>query len=180
MVWSGLCIYWANAEYGLPQAWIEALGLQYKLAEGISWHWPFAFVFTINGILYLAFLLKTHHWRFLFPEPGDLKNALLVTAHDFKLIKNAPPIHGKYNSAQKLAYFTVFFFGVIMVATGFAIYKPTQLHWLTGIFGGYTLARYIHLYVTLALVLFFFVHIAQVIRAGWNKGRAMVTGVEKK
>jgi thiosulfate reductase cytochrome b subunit len=180
MVWSGLCIYWANPEYGMPQEWLDALGLQFKLAEGLSWHWPFAFIFTVNGILYSIFLLSTRHWRFLFPNPADFKDALLVAAHDFHLLKQAPATNGKYNAAQKLAYFFVFLFGVLMVGTGFAIYKPTQLNWLLKLFGGYTVARYIHFYITIAFILFFCIHIAQVIRAGWNNFRAMVTGLEKK
>lgn len=156
MTWSGLCIYWANADYGIPQTWLDALGLQFRLAQGLSWHWPFAVIFTINGFFYFLFLLFTGHWQHL-------------------IISST-----KYNPTQRLAYFIVFLFGVIMVGTGFAIYKPTQLNWLLTLFGGYTIARYLHFYVTLALVLFFIVHVIQVIRAGWNTFRAMITGLENK
>jgi len=33
---------------------------------------------------------------------------------------------------------------VVSVVTGFAIYKPTQLSWLTALFGGFQAARYWH------------------------------------
>jgi thiosulfate reductase cytochrome b subunit len=49
---------------------------------------------------------------------------------------------------------------------------------LTGILGGYEWARAEHFALTAGYVLFFLVHIAQVIRAGWNNFRAMVTGYE--
>jgi hypothetical protein len=62
--------------------------------------------------------------------------------------------------------------------TGLAIYKPVQLGWLTWLLGGYEAARVEHFVLTLGYVLFFVVHISQVIRAGWNNFRAMVTGYE--
>jgi thiosulfate reductase cytochrome b subunit len=179
MVWSGLCIYWANAVYVLPRHWLKAVGIEYSLGKGLAWHWAFAVVFTINGILYFSFLLISGHWRYLTPKISDLRNALLVAAHDLHLTKQAPPIDKKYNSAQKLAYFSVSILGVLLVLTGFSIYKPTQLNWLLQLLGGYSSARFIHFYATVAIVLFFFVHIAQVIRAGWNNFRAMISGVEK-
>ena len=67
-------------------------------------------------------------------------------------------------------------------ATGFhpylAIYKPTQLAWLTGLLGGYAWARAEHFTLAVGYVLFFVIHITQVVRAGWNNFRAMVTGYE--
>jgi hypothetical protein len=40
------------------------------------------------------------------------------------------------------------------------------------------MARLEHFALTIGYVLFFVIHIAQVIRAGWNNFRAMVIGVE--
>ena len=62
--------------------------------------------------------------------------------------------------------------------TGLAIYKPTQFSWLIGLLGGYRAARFEHLWLALGYVLFFLIHIVQVIRAGWNNFRAMVGGYE--
>ncbi len=179
MVWSGLCIYWADAVYVLPRSWLNAIGLQSSLGKGLAWHWAFAVVFSINGILYLTFLFFSGHWRYVIPKKSDFRNALLVAAHDLRLTKTAPLIDKKYNSAQKLAYFSVSILGTLLIVTGFAIYKPTQLSWLIQLLGGYGSARFIHFYSTVAIVLFFFVHIAQVARAGWNQFRAMITGLEK-
>jgi len=49
---------------------------------------------------------------------------------------------------------------------------------LTDLLGGYQWARFEHFALTVGYVLFFVVHIVQVIRAGWNNLRAMVTGYE--
>src|SRR5256885_8185436 len=37
--------------------------------------------------------------------------------------------------------------GALAVLTGFAIYKPTQLSWLTALFGGFQAARYWHFWI---------------------------------
>ena len=70
--------------------------------------------------------------------------------------------------------------GAGSLLTGLAIYKPTQFAWLVGLLGGYeTLAQlWEHFLLVIGYVLFFVVHIAQVIKAGWNNFRAMVTGYE--
>jgi thiosulfate reductase cytochrome b subunit len=62
------------------------------------------------------------------------------------------------------------------VVTGLAIYKPAQLSWLASLLGGYQVARWEHFLLMMGLVGFFFMHIAQVIRAGWDNFRSMVAG----
>jgi thiosulfate reductase cytochrome b subunit len=68
--------------------------------------------------------------------------------------------------------------GLLMLLTGLAIYKPAQLYWLCAMLGGYEWARAEHFIITILFVLFFAVHIIQVILAGWNNFRGMVTGFE--
>jgi thiosulfate reductase cytochrome b subunit len=68
--------------------------------------------------------------------------------------------------------------GAGSLVTGLAIYKPTQVAWLTNLLGGYAWARTEHFGLTIGYVLFFVIHIGQVIQAGWNNFRAMVTGYE--
>jgi thiosulfate reductase cytochrome b subunit len=59
-----------------------------------------------------------------------------------------------------------------------AIYKPVQFSLVTTLLGGYPMARFFHFWLTVGYCLFFLVHIVQVVRAGWNNFRAMVTGYE--
>lgn len=68
--------------------------------------------------------------------------------------------------------------GAMMLLTGLAIYKPTQLHLLTSSLGGYEMARWLHFWTTMGFLGFFAVHIVQVVLAGWNNFRAMVSGYE--
>jgi len=68
--------------------------------------------------------------------------------------------------------------GLGSLLTGLAIYKPVQFGWLTRLLGGYEAARIEHFVLTIGYVLFFIVHVAQVVRAGWNNFRSMVAGFE--
>ena len=49
---------------------------------------------------------------------------------------------------------------------------------ITWLLGGYEAARLEHFLLTIGYFLFFVVHITQVVKAGWNNFRAMVTGFE--
>ncbi len=188
MIWSGLLIYWANAVYGFwifgyeifhffPPWFYEALGIPFRLAEGISLHFFFMWLFAANGIIYVLYTIFSGEWRAIVPVPGSFKRAILVTLHDMKIVKKLPP-QGKYNDAQRIAYTSVILMGAGSVITGLAIYKPLQLAWLTTLLGGYEWARWMHFWLTIFFVLFFVVHVIQVILAGWNNFRSMVTGYQ--
>ena len=42
------------------------------------------------------------------------------------------------------------------------------------------MARFEHFWLTMGYLAFFVIHIAQVVRAGWNNFQSIVTGVELK
>ena len=188
MIWSGMLIYWANPVYGIrlfgyelfnffPQWFYDTLGIPFRLAEGIQLHFFFMWLFTINGVVYVIYTIASGEWRAILPVPGSFKRALLVTLHDLKIVKNLPP-QGKYNDAQRIAYTSVILMGAGSVITGLAIYKPLQLAWLTALLGGYEWARWLHFWLTMLFVLFFLVHVFQVILAGWSNFRSMIAGYE--
>lgn len=188
MLWSGLWIYWANDIYrvGLgsftlfkffPEGFYRAFGLSYSLAKGMAWHFFFMWFFAINGVVYVAYTLISGEWRHLVPNRQSFREAILVGLHDFGLWKGHLP-QRKYNGAQQIAYTSVILMGFGSLVTGLAIYKPTQFSWLTALLGGYMMARWEHFLLAAGFVLFFVIHVAQVIRAGWNNFRAMVSGCE--
>jgi thiosulfate reductase cytochrome b subunit len=188
MIWSGLLIYWANDVYRIgfgdmtfvrffPDAFYEALNLGHRLAEGMAWHFTFMWLFVLNGLAYVSYTICSGEWRHLFPNRHTPREAWHVVLHDLGLRKAALP-PAKFNGAQRLAYTGVILMGAGSVVTGLAIYKPTQLAWLTNLLGGYTWARAEHFALTVGYVVFFVIHLAQVVRAGWNNFRAMVTGYE--
>lgn len=188
MIWSGLLIYWANDVYRLgwgdttilkffPDSFNKALNIPYRLAEGMSLHFFFMWLFAFNGFLYVLYLVFSKEWKLIFPNRRSLKEAWQVLLHDLH-IKKGLPVQQKYNAAQRIAYTGVIIMGLLMLLTGLAIYKPTQLHFLCALLGGYEWARAEHFIITILFCVFFLVHILQVILAGWNNFRAMVAGFE--
>lgn len=189
MIWSGTLIYWANDEYKLhlgdlqlfkfyPPGFYKALNIPFRLAEGMAWHFAFMWLFFINGFLYVIYTAVSGEWRYLLPNRKAFKEAWQVLLHDLHLSKKPLP-EKKFNGAQQIAYSSIIVMGIGSVVTGLAIYKPTQLHWITALCGGYEAARLLHFILTIGYCLFFLVHIAQVFRAGWNNFRSMVTGLER-
>jgi thiosulfate reductase cytochrome b subunit len=188
MLWSGLLIYWANDVYRIrigrrtvfaffPDRFFTALGVPYRLAEGMSLHFFFMWLFALNGVLYVGYTIVSGEWRFLVPNRHSVREAIQVTLHDLGLRKPAPPPR-KFNGAQQIVYTGVILMGAASLVTGLAIYKPVQLAWLSAALGGYAATRVIHFSLAVGYVLFFVVHMAQVARAGWNNFRSMVTGYE--
>ncbi|WPU94769.1 cytochrome b/b6 domain-containing protein [Mucilaginibacter sabulilitoris] len=188
MIWSGLLIYWANDEYQISisghtffhffsQRFYDVLKIPHRLSEGMAFHFLFMWFFTLNGIFYTFYTLISGEWRSLWPQKSSFREAWLVLLHDLHISKCAPP-QGKYNAAQRIAYSAIILMGAGSVLTGLAIYKPVQLSWLTWVMGGYHLARIWHFLLTLGYVLFFIIHIVQVILAGWNNFGSVVSGFE--
>ncbi|MBS1513347.1 MAG: cytochrome b/b6 domain-containing protein [Bacteroidetes bacterium] len=188
MIWSGLLIYWANDIYRIgwgdktvlkffPDSFYKALHITHRLAEGMSLHFVFMWLFAFNGLIYVLYLLFSKEYRLIFPNKKSLKEAWLVILHDLHIKKGLPP-QKKYNAAQRLAYTGVIIMGLGSLLTGLAIFKPVQLYWLCTMLGGYDWARIEHFTLTILFCLFFFVHIIQVILAGWNNFAAMIRGFE--
>ena len=125
----------------------------------------------------MAYLLLSGEWRFLVPQRRSFREAWQVVLAGLRLRKNAPE-QTKYNSAQRFAYTGVTLMGGASLVTGLAIYKPTQVHYLTTLLGGYEWARWEHFWLTIGFCLFFLVHVLQVALAGWNTFRGMVSGYE--
>jgi len=188
MIWSGLLIYWANDVYTItifghtfvrffPQWFYDTLHIPQRLSEGMAFHFLFMWFFALNGLCYVLYTLITGDWRQLWPNRYSLKEACQVLLHDLRIRKTAPP-QGKYNAAQRIAYSAIILMGAGSVFTGLAIYKPVQFYWLVWLMGGYHLARIWHFMLTIGYVLFFMVHVVQVVLAGWNNFRSAVAGFE--
>jgi len=186
MVWSGLRIYWAEDVYAFgiggwqwfaffPEWFYQLLDLDRHLARGMAFHFVFGWLFVLNGLGYVVYLAWSREWRHLIPDRQTWREAGQVLLHDLRLRRSAPP-QGKYNAAQRVSYTIVLAMTAVLVLSGFAIYKPTQLHPLPLLFGGYQGARLVHFTMTIGVSGFFLIHLLQVARAGWNNLRSMITG----
>lgn len=197
MIWSGLLIYWNDSDNAyhhphrvyrvgighftlfrfFPDWFYKWLRVPYHVTQGLGYHFFFMWIFALNGLAWVLYTAISGEWRFLLPQKQSLREAIQVTLVDLHLRKGLPE-QTKYNAAQRIAYTSCIVMGAGMLLTGFAIYKPTQAHWLTSLLGGYEMARWLHFWITMMFLGFFFVHVAQVVLAGWNNFRAMVSGLE--
>jgi thiosulfate reductase cytochrome b subunit len=178
MIWSGTLIYWAHDAYvKIPEAVAERLHIGFRLAEGMAWHFAFAWLFALNGLAYVLYTAFSGEWRYLVPNRHSWREAIHVVLHDLRLRKDPPP-RRKFNGAQQFAYSAIILAGFGSLITGLAIYKPTQFAWLTMLLGGYPAARLWHFLLTVGYLAFFMLHITLVIKTGWNNFRSMITGYE--
>ncbi len=187
MIASGLQIYMGYRHFGLRGAplplpnpldgkSIPAWGrLGGWLAGGLNWHFALAWPFVLTGLLYVGFLAMTGEWRALAFSPRDIRPAIQMQLYYLRLRKDHPP-QGKHNALQKAAYSSIIVLGAISALSGFAIYKPVQLAWLTGLFGGYELARYWHFVAVWLFIGFTLLHVALVFLVDPASLRAMITG----
>jgi len=163
---------------GFP-AWATLPGPQW-LAMGRLWHFFFAWLFVINGLLFWTYIFARGHLSDLLPTKADLAHLPREILDHIRLKFPKGEAAKRYNALQKLAYFfVIFILGPLVVLTGLTM-SPTMdsafpgLLWL---FGGRQTARTIHFICAFSFLGFFIVHIVMVILSGtWNNLRSMITG----
>ena len=157
----------------------------------LHYHFTFAWVFLINGLVYVGWNLYTKHFRNqMWPSRTDLTVAQVRTelrdhlrwrsrTHASDGLPRAQS-RGSYGSLQKMSYlFVIFVYVPLMILTGIA-QSPgftAAMPWLLDLFGGRQSARTLHTIGTVALVLFVAVHVLEIAAAGFfAKVRSMLIG----
>lgn len=148
------------------------------LGTGRVVHFFFAWLLAGTLLTWFVFsLFNGHLWKDLVPRVRDLR---ALPRDVWNHLRFRFEHHREYNVLQKLSYFSVLFVALpLMFATGLSMSPGTNAlaPWMLDLFGGRQTARTIHFAVMLALVLFFFVHVAMVMLAGpINELRSMITG----
>ncbi len=160
--------------------WMMIPGAQW-LSMARSWHFFFAWIFVINGLLFVLYAIGSRHLtRDLAPTRGELRG-IGASLREHLRFRHAQGEEAKrYNVLQKLAYLIVIF-GLLPLAIlmGFAL-SPWLNALLAGwvdVVGGRQSARTLHFIVAWLLVAFVAIHVFQVIVTGlWNNLRSMITG----
>ncbi|WP_025658452.1 cytochrome b/b6 domain-containing protein [Rhizobium sp. IBUN] len=166
---------------GFP-AWITLPSYQ-DLATGRRWHFFFAWLFVVNGLVYLGYGLLTRHFRRdLLPTTDELAPAHLaqeIVDHARLRFPRGEKAR-RYNVLQKLTYLLVIFVALpLMIATGLSMSPGFDAFapWLIDLFGGRQSARTLHFITASSLVAFVVVHVAMVLVSGvFNNMRSMITG----
>ena len=176
--------------YSSPPDWVYnhiSLGPG-MLGVALRLHWLCAYLFMLNGLVYVAGLVMGGGWRSLLPRTADLRDALKMiryyTGLPFAWLARRTRLHPrfntKYNALQRIAYFSIPVAGFLSLATGWAIHKPMQLYWLAAIFGGYDKARIWHFWLMWLFVVFVVPHVILVLADGWDTLRSMIVGWSMK
>ncbi len=166
---------------GFP-AWLTIPSVRF-LALGRRWHFFFAWLFALNGALYIASaVLSGHLRRDLAPTASQLapRHILADIWNHMRLRFPKGEDARHYNVLQKGAYLGVVLVLLpLMILTGMTMSPTldTAFPWLLDLFGGRQSARSIHFIVASLIVLFFVVHMIMVVLAGpLNEIRSMITG----
>jgi thiosulfate reductase cytochrome b subunit len=164
---------------GFP-SWATLPGPQ-SLALGRQWHFTFAWIFAINGTLYLLWTLLSRHFsRDLAPTGSDWRG-IGRSIIDHAKFKHP---HGeeatRYNILQKLVYLVVILVfgpGIVLMGLAMSPNMDSVLGWLVDLVGGRQSARTIHFIIAFGFIAFVLIHVFQVLVSGvWNQLRSMITG----
>src|ERR1700736_2764974 len=150
MVMSGWQIYNASPLFNFTFS--RSITLGDWLGGALLWHFAAMWILMVNGLVYLALGLASGRFR---------KKLLPITPSgvitDAKAALTGKLSHddlSRYNYVQKLLYAGIIVVGVLIVLSGLSIWKPVQLQYLTALFGGYDIARYVHFICMAAIVAF--------------------------
>ena len=168
-----------TTERGFP-SWITLPATQ-NLSAGRNWHFLFAWIFVLNGALYLGYGFLTGQSKFRLIPSGDQFRHFGASLWQH-LTFNFPQGQEakRYNVLQKLTYLIVIAVLIpvqvlagLTMSPGMNAFAP----FLLDLFGGRQSARTVHFVIAGLLVLFVIVHVVMVVVSGLsNNMRAMITG----
>jgi thiosulfate reductase cytochrome b subunit len=166
-------------ERGFP-SWLTLPGDRW-LAMGRRWHFFFAWVFVINGLLYLGYSIASRHLtRDLVPGVKEWRTVGQSIKDHLRFRHPTGEAARHYNVLQKITYLIVVFVLLpLVVLMGLAMSPWLNSLWpgWVDLVGGRQSARTLHFVAAWALVAFVLIHVFEVIISGvWNNLRSMITG----
>lgn len=125
------------------------------LGAAIAWHLAAMWLLVLNGLIYVVWSLASGHYKKLLPirPRALLRDLRAALSFDLKHER------GVYNAVQKLLYVGVLFAALVAVLSGLAIWKPVQLWFLSDLFGGYVVSRFVHFFAMTGICLFILIHL---------------------
>jgi thiosulfate reductase cytochrome b subunit len=165
------------APRGFP-SWATIPSYQ-DLATGRRWHFFFAWILALNGLVYFGNLFARRHIRDFWPSFADLREIPHAIIEHARLRFPKGDAALRYNVLQKLAYLSVIVAFPILILAGLTMSPAIDatFPWLVSLFGGRQSARAIHFIAAFYLVAFVVVHVVMVLVSGLlNNMRSMITG----
>ncbi|HTA65267.1 MAG TPA: cytochrome b/b6 domain-containing protein [Xanthomonadaceae bacterium] len=161
-------------------SWATLPGPQ-SLAMGRKWHFTFAWIFAINGSLYLLWAFASRHFsRDLAPTGADWRGFFRSVIDHAKFKHPHGEEATRYNILQKLAYLVVILVfgpGIVLMGLAMSPHMDSVLGWLVDLVGGRQSARTIHFLIAFGFIGFVLIHVFEVLISGvFNQLRSMITG----
>jgi thiosulfate reductase cytochrome b subunit len=162
-------------------------GYNYVMPDQNGWsralHFQTAWVLVITALVYgIGGFLSGHFRRNLVPVRGtrNLRAHWQRFAQYLRFAKSDPDEIHSYNVLQRTSYLAVIFvLFPLIIWTGLALSPAfdSAFPWAVNIFGGRQSARTLHFFLTIAITLFFLVHVVMVAVTGFrSRMRAMIAG----
>ena len=157
MMGSGLQIYNATPVFGGKNGWRfpKWATLGDWLAGGRDLHFAVMWVFALTLLVYGIYIFLTRRWRRKFVSHQDIK-----------------ALRGSQNSQRinyawhRIIYTSIIPVLLLAIVSGLAMYKPAQLHWLSGLFINWQILRTVHFLTVPISLLFLLVHVVMGLRVG--------------
>lgn len=152
-----------------------------NLAEGRRWHFFFAWLFVINGLVFWLWSWRARHLsQDLAPTGNELRGIGQSIREHLRFKHPTGEAATRYNVLQKLAYLLVIFVfgpGIVLMGLAMSPHLDSVLGWMVDLVGGRQSARTIHFIIAFAFIAFIAVHVFMVLVSGpVNQLRAMITG----
>ena len=189
--------YWGETGNDLTQPWLKIpipasrrlvpTGYSYVLPDQNGWsrylHFQAAWIAVLTGLVFVISGVVSGHFRKdLVPHKGDLSRrgfSTIIAGH-LRFARPSEAEAWSYNVLQRLTYLVVIFvLFPFVIWTGLAMSPAfvSAFPATVNVLGGQQSARTLHLFVSLALLLFLLVHIVMICIAGFrSRMRAMITG----
>ena len=176
--------------------WGFAINIIVLLLTGFELHRPFSFiVVSFSQMFFYHVTAAWLCWGFLTFRIADMiirkDNSWIVNQRDIKCLpklalyylylRNSPPPHGKYHSAQKVELLVWLFVFSVASVLGFATYLSGEhFQWLLRITNGWQMVREIKFVSAIFFTVTISHHIYLSVSLNFSRLQAMITGYERK
>ncbi len=175
--------HWVNAVsillliltgFQIHAPWMVKLFGPLSAARTIHFIAGYILLFSVIGRVYYAIVARDAK-NIVYRPIQDTKNFPSMIKY-YLFMSNSHPDYGKYNPGQKMMYTGWLFMAIIMIITGFILYKPALFMGLGSALGGLVAIRVIHYIGTWLFVLSVIVHVYLDVSEGIPVLKSMFSG----
>ncbi|HPF44232.1 MAG TPA: Ni/Fe-hydrogenase, b-type cytochrome subunit [Syntrophomonadaceae bacterium] len=154
----------------------ESFRLFNSMTTARTIHFCMAYLLCFGVVGRMYYMIAANDTKNLIYEPINDTKKLPSMLKYYMFLADDHPYYGKYNPGQKGMYTGVFAMAIIMIITGFILYKPLTFGFMAGWLGGFLVVRIIHYVITWIFVLCILAHVYLDVAEGIPILKSMFTG----